>query len=309
LLPEDVNPQPRAEDPFAAAESAAAIEAVDETDDVAMEEPVGRAGRADAAAGRATDRQGAVLGAVDATNEEESIAMRVALVSDAAQLAAEADAAELAAEAEDRSPEFDEDALDVAEMMAAGELAPAPSRPIDLAALEAELEAAELRAATAESGDHGASTPADAEAELAAAELASAELATAELVSEQIAEAELEAAEIHAFGGAHEPPVLPPPPPPTAEEATEKDAEAAALREAVAMVLGGEAAANEARDPTLPPAGSRPSTSARSRQPTQGPSAESHTHVGPAAEGAAPTASGTTTEPPRKGLLRRPRGD
>ncbi|MGD0018605.1 MAG: tetratricopeptide repeat protein [Candidatus Limnocylindrales bacterium] len=314
LLPEDVKPKAWADDPFAAAESAAAIEAVDETDDVVIEERVGRTGRARATADA---RFGEVLGDVEATTEDESIAMRVALVADAAELdaatfeAAEMDAADVLATPEAPSPEV-EDVLGVAELVAAEELGPAPSRRIDLAALEADLRAAELRVAEREAaGD-------DAEAELAAAELASAQLATAELASEQIAEAELEAAELDVLAGPRKPPVPPAAPSPAAEEATEEDAEAAALREAVAMVLGGDAsgpgetggaAETGAEGPAWPPARGRSSTSGGSRPSTAEPSAGHDTHAKPAAESAEPADTGAITEPRRKGLLRRFRGD
>jgi hypothetical protein len=82
LLPDDQKPPPRSEDPFAAAESAAAIEAVDETDDVVIEAHVGRLPSSHG------DKMGAVLGAADARGEDESVAMRVALVPDATRLAA-----------------------------------------------------------------------------------------------------------------------------------------------------------------------------------------------------------------------------
>ena len=412
LVPEDLKPRPRADDPFAAAESAAAIEAVDETDDVVIEEHVGRAGRARS---QAEDKLGEVLGAVDATGEDESIAMRVALVADAAELeAAEMDAATFGAidatgedesiamrvalvadagqleaagteaaemgaaesravgsdasaaglepaelesaelnaaaglepaereAAEREAAELDEGVFGVAELVAAEELGPAPSRRIDLDALEADLRAAELRAALREAGEHDAAAQmeaeAEAEAELMAAELTSAELATAERASEWIAEAEADAAQVDAVGGLPEPVVPPagppsarpasPPasPPETGEEPTEDEAEAAALREAVALVLGSEAdgagntgepdeaneaAENEAEDPALRPARGRPRTSGTSPRSTPENSTADNGPGEPGAQGAEPANSDSraTTEPRRKGLLRRFRGD
>ena len=185
LSPEAPKPPSHADDPFAVAESAAAIEAVDEADDVAFEQPSGPA----EGAAQAEDL-GQVLDEAEATDEDESIAMRVALVSDQLQ-AAELDAAE-----------------------PAGSIGPAR---------------AEVDLRTSESADDDAA--------LAAAELASAELAMAQRVSEQIAEAEFEAARLEAPGAPFERPTRPDPRPATAQEGTEEDAEAAALREALAAVL------------------------------------------------------------------------
>jgi tetratricopeptide (TPR) repeat protein len=327
-LQPDARLRPRADDPFAAAESAAAIEAVDETDDVAIVAHVGRADRARAS--EPTDELGEVLGAVDATDEDESIAMRVALISDAAQVdASEIDGATLGASdargknesitmraalvpdevelpaAEELSApqtpslELDEDELDIAEMVAARDFRPAPSRPIDLAALEADLLAAELRAAEHETGGHKAAAPA------------------AERAPEQIAEAEKEATELDVLSGTHEHIAVPTAPPPIDEEATVEEAEAAALREAVAMVLGGGAgdsddggdtATADADEPAQRPASGRPHKSDESRPPNPEPSAESDASAEPADGGAKQTDTGATPEPRRKGLLRRFRG-
>jgi hypothetical protein len=319
LLPEDLKLRARADDPFAAAESAAAIEAVDETDDVVIEAHLGRAARAP---DQTEDRLGEILGAVDATGEDESIAMRLALVAEATDL----DATEVDAAAEEReAAELDEGVFGVAELVAAEELGPAPTRRIDLDALEADLRAAELRAAQREVSEHDAVPPtgADEEAELMAAELASAELAAAERASEWIAQGEPEAAELDARGGRREPIVLPAAPRAAGEEATEEDAESEALREAVALVLGGEAdgsgnagkadeaTATEAGDPALRPAGGRPQAPGTS---PLSPSEKLTGNGGPGESGAddaepADSDSSATKEPRRKGLLRRFRGD
>ena len=305
-----MKPPTQAEDPFAVAESEAAVEAVDEAADVVLAHPF-----EPAEGGARTDELSQVLGAIGTTDEEESIALRVALVSDAAQLeAAEVDAAEDAAElqaAERRESELNEAELEAAESLAAESVGPVPSRRIDLVALEAELRLAELRAAelraaelrvaelrvaqgepveleaaqteqaaqatpaieeggavepvepiaparaeidplTSESADAEAADAeaADVEAEPAEAELAEAELAEAEpvpaelamaqRVSEQIAAAEFEAAQLEASGVPIERPNRPAPHPVTAHETTEEDAEAAALREALAVVLGND---------------------------------------------------------------------
>lgn len=195
LSPEAPKPPSHADDPFAVAESAAAIEAVDEADYVAFEQPSGPA----EGAAQAEDL-GQVLDEAEATDEDESIATQVALVSDQLQ-AAELDAAE----------------LEAAELGAAEPIESiGPAR-------------AELDLRTSESADDDAA--------LAAAELASAELAMAQRVSEQIAEAEFEAARLEAPGAPFERPTRPDPRPATAQEGTEEDAEAAALREALAAVL------------------------------------------------------------------------
>jgi hypothetical protein len=311
LLPDDLKPQPRAEDPFAAAESAATIEAIDQTEDVAIEEHPGRSGRGQ---NRATDPQGEVLGAVDATDEDDSIAMRVALVADAdleaaeldttapagAQLAsaqmaaAEPDAALEAADlqlSELEAAEFDEGVLGVAELVASEEFGPEPSRRIDLDALEAELAAAEQRAAERAAAEHRppAEAAADDQVELSAAELASSEVAT----------------------------VIPATPPPVGDEATEEDAEAAALREALEVVLGGDAPDTPDRDearpvqkPTEGPAEKERSAAAgRPGNSDKGRTAGSELDhpAGSVAESAAP--ADPAPEPRRKGLLRRFRGD
>jgi hypothetical protein len=386
-LPDDQKPPPRSEDPFAAAESAAAIEAVDETDDVVIEAHVGRLpsshgdkmgavlGAADARGEdesvamrvalvpdatrlAAAELAEATFGAIDATGEDETIAMRVALVGDATQLeaaemgaaesraagldasAAELESAELNAEAERDAAEFDEDVFGVAELVASEELGPVPAHRIDLDAVEAELRAAELRANLPEAGEHDAAaqpeddaaaqTEAEAEAELVAAELTSAELATADRASEWIAGAEADAASPDAGRGLREPPVLPAKLPTTGEEVTEQDAEAAALREAVALVLGveadgagnaaerGEAYGTEAQDSAARPAGGELRTAAPNPLPPAGQTGSDDPRVEPAGEGADPAAGGAepaestspaTTEPRRKGFLRRFRGD
>ncbi len=148
-LPETMKPPTQSEDPFAVAESEAAVEAVDEAADVVLAHPF-----EPAEGGARTDELSQVLGAIGATDEEESIALRVALVSDAAQLeAAEVDAAVDAAElraAERRESELNEAELEAAESLAAESVGPVPSRRIDLVALEAELRLAELRVAQGE---------------------------------------------------------------------------------------------------------------------------------------------------------------
>ncbi|MGD0861989.1 MAG: tetratricopeptide repeat protein [Candidatus Limnocylindrales bacterium] len=249
LNPDDLRQQPRTVDPFAAAESAAAIEAVDETDDLAIEEPIGPARRAGSALPRPADELDEAIGAVD---EGESIAMRVALVPDAAQLQA------------------------------------------------AQLQAPELGAA-----------------ELGEAELEAAAPATAELASEQIAEAGFEATKNGVSGAPAAPAALPLPPPPTPGEATEEDAEAAALREALALVLGGDGGDNPTADegaaPAHSPAAARPtapaeagtasSTPARPPIPDERPAPDPSGGTGEIAD------SQDQSRPSRRGLFRRFRGE
>ncbi len=146
LVPEDLKPRPRADDPFAAAESAAAIEAVDETDDVVIEAHVGRAGRARS---QAEDKLGEVLGAVDATGEDESIAMRVALVADATDLeAAEMDAATFGAI--DATGEDESIAMRVALVADASQLEAAGTEAAEMGAAESRAAGSDASAAVLE---------------------------------------------------------------------------------------------------------------------------------------------------------------
>jgi hypothetical protein len=301
-VPEDGKTSQRGDDPFAAAESAAAIEAVGDTDDVVIDEGVVRVGRAP---GQAPDKQGEVLGAVDATDEDESIAMRLALVSAAAELetselderqtqaAAELDAAQVEA-AELEAAQVDEDVFGVAELVAAEELGSVPSRRIDLDALEAGLQAAELRATQRGPGGFGAAAPTNLEPEDGPAadvqDVAgppSGALAAAGPIPDQI------------DGGT-----------------SEEDAEAAAFREALDVVLSdggdgtelGTALIGAARPPQPPRIGI-PLPVPESRESAPEPPAFGDTPEGPSAAPGEEADSEPTTEPRRKGFLRRFRGD
>ena len=302
LVPEDGKTSQRGDDPFAAAESAAAIEAVGDTDDVVIDEGVVRVGRAP---GQAHDKQGEVLGAVDATDEDESIAMRLALVSAAAELetselderqtqaAAELDAAQVEA-AELEAAQVDEDVFGVAELVAAEELGSVPSRRIDLDALEAGLQAAELRATQRGPGGFGAAAPTNLEPEDGPAadvqDVAgppSGALAAAGPIPDQI------------DGGT-----------------SEEDAEAAAFREALDLVLGdgsdgtelGTALIGATRPPQPARIGAPPPIS-DSRESAPEPPAVGDTPEEPSAAPEEEADSEATTEPRRKGFLRRFRGD
>ena len=272
-----MKPPPRPEDPFAVAESAAAVEAVEavgEAGDVVLAHPF-----EPAEGGAQIDELGQVLGAVSATDEDESIALRVALVSDAAQLdAAELDAAMDTAElqaadlraAERREPELNEAEMDAAEAMAARSIGSAPSRRIDLVALEADLWAAKLRVAQEE--------PVEPEAEQAA----------------QATEATPAIEEVGAVEPIESIESIAP-----AREATEEDAEAAALREALAVVLGGDTgdAPTENEEPT--PHGVETAAAQPSADRDNEPPAEGSDHGG---DTAGPKAM---PQRHRKGLLRR----
>jgi len=225
---------PRSEDPFAVAESAAAVEAIeaaDEAGDIVLAHP-----SEPAEGGAQIDGLGQVLGAVGATDEDESIALRVALVSDAAQL----DAAELDA------------AMDAAELHAA------------------DLRAAELRVAQEE--------PVEPEAAQA----------------EQAAQATPAIEEVGAVERIESIESITP-----AREATEEDAEAAALREALAVVLGGDTgdAPTENEEPT--PHGVETAAAQPSADRDNEPPAEGSDHGG---DTAGPKAM---PQRHRKGLLRR----
>jgi hypothetical protein len=264
------------------AESAAAVEAVeavDEAGDIVLAHPF-----EPAEGGAQIDELSQVLGAVGATDEDESIALRVALVSDAAQLdAAELDAAMDTAElqaadlwvAERREPELNEAEMEAAEAMAAEAMAaisigPTPSRRIDLVALEADLWAAELRVAQEE--------PVEPEA----AQAEQAEQATPAI--EEVGAVE----PIESFES-----IAP------AQEATEEDAEAAALREALAVVLGGDTGDAPTENEEPAPHGVETAVAQPSADHDNEPPAEGSDHGG---DTAGPKAM---PQRHRKGLLRR----
>jgi hypothetical protein len=271
---------PRRNDAFSQAESAAAIEAVDATDERAtLEEPAERppvekpAGRSEqtavdqhAAAARiewaaamaaaaaeaaATAETEKALDALGATGEEESVALRRALIEEMAAREAGPEAARAGAASIGETP------------------------PAGIEALTPEVEA-----------------------QLAAAEMESEALAAAEETSSRIAEADFEADVLAAVGQAPGQARIEKKSPPTAEEATEEDAEAAALREALDMVLGGESDAPGRPAPAVGPA----SPAKPAAEPEPGTSTGNDAPLGP---GIAADAA----EQQRKGLFRRLRGD
>jgi hypothetical protein len=179
---DDLKPQWRS-DPFAAAESAAAIEAVDETDDVAIEEPAWRAGRT---LGKPADELSDALEAADATDEDESIAMRVALVADGADL----DPAELAAAtfgAIDARSGDESITMRLALIEAAAE--PESAEPESAAPERAEPEAAEPDAAEPDAAEPDAAVS-------PAADMPAAEGETPEILGAELDEEELDVAEM-----------------------------------------------------------------------------------------------------------------
>jgi hypothetical protein len=236
LNPGDIKPQPRSEDPFAAAESAAAIEAVGESDEYAGAEAEGRASEPD----DQNPELDAVdaIDAVDAVDEGESIAMRVALVSGEAELdAAELDATPGELEATDEGESVtlrialvsgaaemnaselqaavDEADLDAAEQEAA-QYRTAPVDEVDLdeaardaaefqaAVDEADLDAAEQEAAQYRSPEFEGRPSEPEEAQLNSAEMDAAELEAAQaavvarlgMTDDLVGDEDLDAAEL-----------------------------------------------------------------------------------------------------------------
>jgi hypothetical protein len=220
--------------------------------------------------------------------------------------AAELESAELNAEDEREAARLDDDVFGVAELVASEELGPAPTHRIDLDALEAELRAAELRAHMIETGEQEAAAEPAAGVVAAAGDGGVAPTDATPRADEPVAagpapdESTSAEPETARQTGSRTTPQA------TGEEPSEEDAEAAALREAVALVLGGESdgpgrsgeMAQTVGDSTNSPP--NPENTSRNGDPEE-----------PAAEGAELSDSGSpaTTEPRRKGFLRRFRGD
>jgi hypothetical protein len=271
---------PRRNDAFSQAESAAAIEAVDAADERAsVQEPAARppvekpdglseqaavdeqaaaariewaaamaAAAAEAATAAETEK---ALDALGATGEEESVALRRALIEEMAEKEAGPEEAQAGAASVAKTPPAENEAL-----------------------------------------------PPDVEAQLAAAEMESEALAAAEETSSRIAEADFEADVLAAVGQAPGQARIEKKRPPTAEEATEEDAEAAALREALDMVLDGESDAPGRRAATAGPA------------PPSDPEVEPEPGVSTGHEAPlGPEIAADAAEQQRKGLFRRFRGD
>jgi hypothetical protein len=275
-LPTDPqNSRRLSEDPFAAAESAAAIEAVDQTDDVAFEERAGHSGWAGRAAEREADPVGDALGAVDARGEQESIAMRLALMADTEELPAVGAGEASAAQAESARAEQDSAELDSAELDSA------------------ELDAAELGAAELGAAELDA-------AELEAADTTETEQEAAERVEDVLGVAELVASE--EFGAL-----------PAAQiDLDALEAQLRAAEERASARGAGQPEIPTKRD-DQDHTSERPTTRSGA-PPSPAPLASDATEAGSEADPAATTPDPTdspdpTPQPRRKGLFRRLRGD
>jgi hypothetical protein len=322
--------KPPTVDEFSEAEMAAAIEAVDAVDEPVLPAQQRRKG---AALGRGLG-QADLLGAVEATDPDESVALRLALVAEALELdAAENEAAQPHGEAVD----FDEEANDsfeAAEAVASSSLH--ASRPAvratqptylidpdeDFDAAEAEAEAAVARPeavrepvaapAEPEAGSRAevAGGSGDAMAALAdAAEAAEAAEAAAEAAAAAEAMKEISRADVAA-----EPQAVPIRRPFTVEageEPSEAEAEAQALREALALVLDAEPPGGPEDGPgsereSIAKAGARPAADGEPGPAAATPESDPASTTEPAAK----TEPAATTEPqPRRGgIFRRIRG-
>jgi len=226
-------------DDFAAAEMAAAVEAVDALDESTVIESV-VASRPGRAADRGYGDQADLIGAVDATAADESIALRLALVSGVNDLeSAEREAARVV-------DEESSDAFEAAEAVASSALhawdtpreTRAPARAVDAD----EFDAAEAEAASFVAVESETAAKPDFD-EFAAADAAEA-AAAAEAVQEvSDAEAAMEPEPTHvrkSFPRAHDS---------HADEPSEEEAESEALREALAQVLDGEGPAGDQAKP------------------------------------------------------------
>ena len=309
-------------DEFSEAEMAAAIEAVDAVDAVddsalAATKPHRPAVVADRDLGRQAD----LLGAVEATDPDESVALRLALISTALELDA----------AERETQDFDEEANDsfeAAEAVASSSLhastaAPRGTRPTyvvepdrDFDEAEAEAEAAVFAQAAAESGAK-AESGATAEAADAAEAAAAAAAEAMKEVSSADAAADPEPARVRRPFKLE-----------VAEEPSEAEAEAQALREALSLVLDSDPPEGPEVDPGYEPAtnaqvqpgealadmpvatiasskksgagGGEPAVPAESAEPAESADGGSETENGAAAT--TPDAADAATEPqPRRG--------
>ena len=274
-----------AHDPFAAAESAAAVEAIDAvdvTDEVPAEGPESKtptvpedaiASASDAAE---LERTGEEAGADDSPDSEaeaaaaeESIALRISLVTEAAERESSWDVDEAVRRT-----------FEMAEMGAA--VAAVDAEPQAAEADEADARAAETRSAEAAepASDHPGESEtvephptdvagtADAEAALHAELLARDHVAGASVDAFHAAlMAELQARQLDADSrapspAAGDPPASSLPPPGTTIDdewgQSEQEAETQALREALAIVLGGRGEDGDAAPGQAPPAATPP---------------------------------------------------
>ena len=231
-------------DEFSEAEMAAAIEAVD-----ALEEPaVSSGGFPPQPGSMPKDDQSALLGAVETTAPDESVALRLALLADVV----ETDAAEREA-AEYQDIENEDDSFEAAEAMASSGLliqprAPHETRPTYIVGAADDFDAAESGAAESAAVTRIADAEAEAEAEASGAAEAASQT---KLEAEAAAEAE---AAVEAMAEAKTAAATEPEPAQVRRdfkiedesEPSEEAAEAQALREALAQVLAGEPAVRSA---------------------------------------------------------------
>jgi hypothetical protein len=210
-------------DQFSKAEMTAAVEAVEAIGDVEVVDvaPAAHIARGDA------DSTSETLDAIEATEADESVAMRIALMSDAAVL----DAAELAA----AEASGDTEATEAERAQADATIAMRIALLTDAARMEAaerefgadEFETDEFEAAEFLAGHQAAQQGRAALQEVEAATRLELAEATLEATVERPTEPEIEAPR-RRYARADD------------EDASEEEAEAQALREALAIVLGGE---------------------------------------------------------------------
>jgi len=278
---------------FSEAEMAAAVEAVDAVDEPAL--APSPTSHSKPAAERDAGSLEELLGAVEATGPDESVALRLAVVSETLEReTAELDAAGLDVEAEEAFEEAD--AFEAAEAMAASGLNAGPigtgPRPTYLVGIGDDLDAASAAADTA----------ADDTAEADAAEADAAEAAAAAEAMHQVSSADSDVAMARSSPRSRSQLE-------TADELTdgpsEQEAEAQALHEALSQVLSGEGAAGSPKGP--PDAGVASSASAEATREPAG-DAASDGDAGPQAQTEAPGVEATTEPKRRRGILGRIRG-
>jgi tetratricopeptide (TPR) repeat protein len=290
-------------DDFSAAEMAAAVEAVGALDEPGVVEAM-IASRPAPTGQRGFGDQADLLGAVDATAADESIALRVALVADSVDLeAAEREAARVV-------DEEASDAFEAAEAIASSALHAWDKTPVVTRPKVAETDADEFEAVEVEAAGLLADEPGVG----GSLEFADADAAEAAAVAEAVQEV--------ADAAAMEPETAPAPAParksfrhPGGEEPSEEEAESQALREALALVLQGDGQAEDDEVPASRRGAAGPIGAAlgagAAAEPA--PTAEPAAVAAPGAEPApvAETPDSTEANPeaaPRKGIFRRIRG-
>jgi tetratricopeptide (TPR) repeat protein len=285
-------------DEFAAAEMAAAVAAVDELDDTAPQEAA--AAPQEAAAEPRADEFGDLLGTIDATAADDSVALRLAMLGGEVDLDAAERAAELEAESDN---EVADDMFEAAEAVASGFLPHQP--PVFLPRMTA--------SEAAESQWPSLTTPSEfenadaAEAEAAATALREVAGSGAGLPQAQQDDRAHVRPRFESLGD---------------QDPTEEEAEAQALREAMAIVLAGDGeTADGVRVADIPQA---PETAAETEPAAEHelgpecdpePESESESESATAGDTADPNPEPTSTEPEptperrKGGLFHRIRGN